>query len=72
MGKRTVFNGRFQIKETTVGFNRGTTISYDNGNGAEDLSLEDFATRVMEKIDCVDNINKPGGPRIKIIVQTED
>jgi len=70
--KRTVFNGRFQIKEVTIGFEQGIKIEYSNGKIKTVMSPDGFAKEIMEVMKFVENLNKPGGPVVKIQVEVQD
>lgn len=69
--RRTVFNGRFQIKEFTMGFEQGVKIEYSNGKIKKVMSPDEFAGAIMEVMKFVENLNKPGGPVVKIQVDIQ-
>ena len=72
MGKRTVFCGRFQIRDTPCGFEQGTKIIYNDGKVQKVMSTEEFAGTILEHMQFVDSLKKNGGPNVKITVEVKN
>lgn len=71
MTQRTVFNGHFSKDYIPTGFNKGDVIRYSDGKTIREFNLEDFAAEILNEMEFTDNLKKPNGPKIKIIIKVE-